>query len=48
MNQIKLPNQPDVIMVYQDRDSVEATIQQILDLSFHLSPTNLIQNICMI
>ena len=33
MSQVKLPNHPDVVMVYQDRDSVEPAIQQIMALA---------------
>jgi hemerythrin-like metal-binding protein len=32
MNHVNLPNHPDVVMVYQDRDSVEPAIQQIMEL----------------
>jgi hemerythrin-like metal-binding protein len=46
MSQITLANHPDVIMVYQDRDSVEPAIQQILELelsfkSYKYNPKNL-------
>jgi len=46
MSQITLPNHPDVIMVYQDRDSVEPAIQQIMELelsfkSYKYNPKNL-------
>jgi len=32
MKSMKKSNQPDVVMVYQERDNVEAAIQQIMDL----------------
>ena len=46
MSQITLANHPDVIMVYQDRDSVEPAIQQIMELelsfkSYKYNPKNL-------
>lgn len=46
MNTVKPLNHPDVIMVYQDRDSVEPAIQQIMKLelsfkSYKYDPENL-------
>jgi hemerythrin-like metal-binding protein len=32
MSHVNLPNHPDVVLVYQDRESVEPAIQQILEL----------------
>ncbi|MCW8833144.1 MAG: bacteriohemerythrin [Colwellia sp.] len=32
MKHINLPNHPDVVMIYQDRDTVEPAIQQIMEL----------------
>lgn len=32
MKHVNLPNHPDVVMIYQDRDNVEASIQQIMEL----------------
>lgn len=33
MKPVKLDNHPDVVMIYQDRDTVEPAIQQIMELS---------------
>jgi len=46
MSKIKLPNHPDVVMVYQDRESVEPAIQQIMELdlkfkAYQYNPDNL-------
>ncbi|ARD45892.1 hemerythrin domain-containing protein [Colwellia sp. PAMC 21821] len=32
MNPVKITNQPDIVMIYQERDSVEPAIQQITEL----------------
>ena len=32
MKSVNLPNQPDVVMIYQDRENVEPAIQQIMEL----------------
>jgi len=44
MNSIKLPNHPDVVMIYQDRDSVEPAIQQILELELEFKAYKFNQN----
>ena len=46
MSHLNLPNHPDVVMVYQDRESVEPAIQQIMELelefkAYKYNPENL-------
>lgn len=46
MKPVKLPNNPDVVMIYHDRDSVEPAIQQIMELeldfkAYKLDPNKL-------